>query len=193
MQSLFVSHWLVGVTTLGPGRRIVLYFTGCSKHCKGCEAPSLQNKETGKAYDAVELADILNQIGKENNIHSISITGGDPLEQDKEAFELFLKHLNFDDVLLFTGYTLDEIHDNSFESIVNTYVSVLKTGPYIEILNKGHPLMGSSNQLITYIDLSKKEEYENYISKSKRKLQYFYSESGETLYFAGLLPKMREE
>ena len=53
--------------------------------------------------------------------------------------------------------------------------------------------MGSSNQLITYIDLSKKEEYENYISKSKRKLQYFYSESGETLYFAGLLPKMREE
>ena len=193
MKYLFVSHWLTGVTSLGPGSRIAVYFAGCSKNCPGCEAPSLQNKYNGKAYEARALAELLNRIGKENGIHAISITGGDPLEQDKGALELFFKQLAFDDVLLFTGYTLEEVCEKSFDLFVNKYISVLKTGPYIESLNEGHPLMGSSNQLITYIDKSKKEMYEQYISETKRNLQYFFSNDGETLYFAGLLPKNKEE
>ena len=193
MKYLYVSHWLVGVTTLGPGRRIALYFSGCSKKCFGCEAPSLQNKNCGRAYEAKELAEILNKEGRKNNITAISVTGGDPLEQDRDALEQFFKQLEFDDVLLFTGYTLENVYEKSFESLVNKYISVLKTGPYVERLNKGHPLLGSSNQLITYIDKSKEEMYKKYICESKRNLQYFFSDDGETLYFAGLLPKKQEE
>lgn len=193
MKCLFVSHWLTGVTSLGPGNRLAVYFTGCSKKCPGCEASSLQNKEKGKAYEARMLAEFLNRIAKEEGIHAISITGGDPLEQDKDALASFLKHLAFDDVLLFTGYTLDEVRKKSFDLFVNKYISVLKTGPYIERLNEGHPLMGSSNQLITYIDRSKKEMYEKYIVETKRNLQYFVSNDGETVYFVGLLPKNKEE
>ena len=48
-MNLIVHSLAHPVTSLGPGRRVVLWVTGCAKHCEGCMSPEMQDPEAGKA------------------------------------------------------------------------------------------------------------------------------------------------
>lgn len=188
---LTVSHIIEGVTNLGPGERICVWFTGCSKHCPGCCAPELQSVDSGKLYSCDDLALFLNCKLISTGIDSITISGGDPLEQNKEEFIAFLKQLLFKDILIYTGYTEKEVKNLGwYEPLSEIGGATLIFGRYVKELDTGHPLIGSSNQTMVFFDPEKKYKYDEWICYRGRTIQTYRSEN--KLYYTGLA-SLKEE
>ncbi|ADU26512.1 4Fe-4S single cluster domain-containing protein [Ethanoligenens harbinense] len=91
----------------GTGRRCVIWTQGCSLHCAGCFNPGLHVFHKGAAYNPKSLAQWL--AGLENN--GVTISGGEPLDQNAAVYQFIRTYRNFCNhtVFLFTGYSLEEI------------------------------------------------------------------------------------
>ena len=106
-----------------------IFFSGCaaSPRCEGCHNPEAWSFGVGTPWIG-HIMDICRDIRTYNNVvKRIFIMGGEPLDQDREAFLLFLqgiKDLN-KDIWLFTHYELDEVPEN-----VKDLVDYIKTGRY---------------------------------------------------------------
>lgn len=134
----------------GPGNRFVLWTQGCSKGCKNCYNPETWNKN-GFEYTTEHLINLI----KISDVDGLTISGGDPLEQPDEMLE-FLKEahkLNLKKgIILFTGYTIFEIH-NMGGNILKCleYIDVLIDGRYEEDKRTYQGLYGSSNQNVYHL------------------------------------------
>ena len=176
-----IDRLLFPITSLGPGNRLVLWSIGCSKKCYKCANPELWSEEPLKDVDIKKLVSLIKQSINDTKIEGITITGGDPLEQINELLALlpFFQEIT-DDVLVYTGYTINEVKNNlSIQQweILNNHVSVLIDGPYIHELNDNScVLRGSTNQSINYFDNSKKESYLTYMEKGRTIQNVFYKE-----------------
>ncbi|MEC4272880.1 4Fe-4S single cluster domain-containing protein [Adlercreutzia sp. R25] len=98
------------VTTLGPGARVAVWASGCSKHCPGCANPELWGPRPEADLPPARVAAILNELAARTGCHRITFTGGDPLEQASELAQV-LEAIRpaFDDILVYTGFTLEEL------------------------------------------------------------------------------------
>ena len=133
----------------GEGLRVVLWVSGCSHHCKGCQNPCTWNPEDGIEFDDTAKNEIFEQLDKDY-ISGITFSGGDPLflnnRQDVLNLMKEIKELYPDkDIWCYTGYTYEEIKD--LEHL--KYIDVLVDGKYIEELKdtKSH-WVGSTNQRV---------------------------------------------
>ena len=133
---------------LGPGRRFAVWVQGCPFHCKGCIAPDWIPIQTANLFDPRCFAETTLQ---DPELEGITISGGEPMLQ-AQALTLFLEsiHTRHDlNVIVFSGFTYEHL----LESPPNPYVpdflkhiDVLIDGLYIEKLNNGKGLRGSTNQ-----------------------------------------------
>ncbi len=164
---------------LGPGKRVGVWFHGCNLNCKDCIVPELW-KNQGKHYSPAELFSLVSSFG----VKEISISGGEPFQQDKDELKEFLKLLKRDNfgVWVYTGYTLEELVDMDFVDLLD-YIDVLVDGRYDDALNDGKPWRGSANQRI--ILLSKRYSWVKV--PDKRKIQLEITEKGIIL--IGIPPK----
>ena len=92
----------------GPGLRTTVFFQGCKHHCKGCHNPQTWSFEGGTPYTPEQL---INELKKNKLVHHITLSGGDPLYQDRIDFLKFivlLKQQGYD-IILYTGFTLEEV------------------------------------------------------------------------------------
>lgn len=129
----------------GPGERFVIWTQGCRKMCKGC-----YNPETWSHYknDLISVDVLINMV-RESGCSGVTITGGDPFEQSKELLYLLtgLRELDLvDGVIVFSGYTINEIRANEIMSKCLDYLDVLIDGRYVESERIYNGLAGSSNQ-----------------------------------------------
>ena len=129
----------------GPGDRFVIWTQGCRKMCKNC-----YNPETWSHYrnNLVDI-DLLVEEIKNSSISGVTISGGDPFEQPEELFYLLgkIKQLDLSDgVIVFSGYTIDEIRVREELRKSLDYIDVLIDGLYIEEKRITNGLAGSSNQ-----------------------------------------------
>jgi anaerobic ribonucleoside-triphosphate reductase activating protein len=171
------------VTTLGPGNRIVLWTSGCSKHCEKCINPELWEKDSTRNIFVEELAKKIIKVFETDKVDGITITGGDPLEQKDDFLRLIdLLHPICQDILVYTGYTLSEIKElwQADEiKVLQENVGVLIDNQYVHELNDNCcPLRGSQNQEIYHFDESLREIYDTYREDNGRKLQTFHYSSG---------------
>lgn len=181
---LTVSHWVSSVNNLGPGARTCIWFTGCSKVCDGCCSPELKCKEAGKEYAPLEMAVLVNSLLLISGDQGVTISGGDPLEQDIDDFCEFLSYLEADDILLYTGYTYKELMDSGiYERICNDVTAII-CGRYIRSFDDGNPLIGSSNQELICSDHNCKGSYIEYMNLRKRQPEYYIRNNA--LVFTGL-------
>jgi anaerobic ribonucleoside-triphosphate reductase activating protein len=126
-------------------------------------------------YDSskeVSVYDILRMIGKiSTNIDGFTISGGEPFYKPR-ALRILLETLYEinDDILVFTGYTLEELEclKNEDIDLALDKCAVLIDGSYIEELNDGKGLRGSSNQKCHVF--RHQEKYDN-IECVERRLQ----------------------
>ena len=134
----------------GPGDRFVIWTQGCRKGCKNC-----YNPETWSHYknNLITIEEIIKEI-KDSNATGVTISGGDPFEQPREIFSLFEKISLLDlkdGVIVFTGYTLEEIKTiPQLESCLK-YIDLLIDGRYFEDLRISSGLAGSSNQQFHFL------------------------------------------
>lgn len=133
----------------GPGERFTLWTQGCSKGCKNCFNPETWSFSINKIMSVEEIFNII----KDLDVSGVTITGGDPFEQPEELFNLLLllERLNLSKgVIVFTGYTIDEINKDFLLRKSLSYIDVLIDGRFFEEKRISSSLRGSENQNIIY-------------------------------------------
>lgn len=168
---MLIARILSPVHSLGPGDRVCLWTQGCKKRCKGCISSELQ-PYSGNEIDEDVLAKILIQVARKNNCTGITISGGDPLEQSQALLKLLtLLRNEFDDILVYTGFELQDIQDGLVGIETKKcldYLDVLIDGKYIDELNyKDCVLRGSSNQNIHFINKGLAPIYAEYMKQGR--------------------------
>lgn len=107
---MLIDRLYFPVTALGPGKRVAVWTCGCTKHCPGCANPELWEARSDAAIAPARLAAILNDLAARTGAHRITFTGGDPLEQAGDLAQVLAAiRPAFDDILVYTGYTLEEL------------------------------------------------------------------------------------
>jgi anaerobic ribonucleoside-triphosphate reductase activating protein len=129
----------------GPGERFVIWTQGCRKGCKNCYNPETWSHYRNNLIDI----DLLVEEIKNSSTSGVTISGGDPFEQPEELFYLLtkIKQLSLSDgVIVFSGYTIDEIRVREELRKSLDYIDVLIDGLYIDEKRISSGLAGSSNQ-----------------------------------------------
>ncbi len=156
---------------LGPGGRAVVWFHGCSRNCDGCIARSMN---LSADFEECTSEELYNWILSCNNIEGVSISGGEPLEQNLEELTAFLQKIKNDSrnlsVILFTGFTYDDIIQSRNKAVL-PYIDVLIDGTYQKELNDDSGLRGSSNQNIIFLTDRYKSIKESFYKKDCRNVE----------------------
>ncbi len=175
-----IDRILAPVTTLGPGRRAVLWTVGCPHGCAGCSNPELWRPDPSHELPTAVAAWQVESLFRAcRGLDGITITGGDPLAQPVALLSLLarLRPLT-DDILVYTGYTLDAATRDPDRAACLPLIDVLIDGPYVEALNDGKPLKGSSNQTIHFF--RNRERYQEALA-CERAMQPFIGQSGAVM------------
>ncbi len=135
----------------GPGIRYTLWLQGCSMHCPGCFNPATHNPSAGVWMSIPSL--VRDIRSNQPAIEGITISGGEPLDQASELADLLLalKQGIPLPVLLFTGYTVEEISDDPEKVYVLNLVDAVICGPYQKEYAHQAGFPGSSNQQLLLI------------------------------------------
>ncbi len=142
------------VTTLGPGRRVGVWFQGCSIRCPGCI--SMDTWGESLPNDGVLPSAITECVAgfSPDGIDGITVSGGEPFDQPKGLVALLMElradpRLDDADILVYSGYTLSYLlrrHLRILES-----VDALITGPYVRSRPTVLPWRGSANQRLSLL------------------------------------------
>ena len=103
-----------------------------------------------KANTLIEREALFEQILATGGLTGVTFLGGEPLEQE-DNLQWFLEALGATelDLVLYTGYTLEEIQSMNVSSAVQAHVDILIAGRYEEALrNTSLRWRGSENQEI---------------------------------------------
>lgn len=175
MDVLYIRSLIFPVHTLGPGERVGLWLTGCPRRCPGCISPELWTQSEADAVDVSIIRDTLMHIEKARDTPlRLTVSGGEPLLQARTLLVLFekLQQETPIEVLLFTGYTRAEIERGAagIEAAKLLHqIDVLIDGPFVEALNDGLPMRGSSNQTIHYLSSTVNPlEWDAYLRQGRR-------------------------
>lgn len=188
MSRLVLERIYYPVLTLGYGKRIGVWVRGCSRACPECISPELQ----APAGKGIEVEEITRLIPGDLSIDGLTISGGEPFDQAEGIAELirwFEKNYG-EDILIFTGYTYEELacsEDRSIKDILER-VAVLVDGPYVAGLNNGMGLRGSTNQRL--IIKKHRERYED-AELWERKVQFIGE--GDSLIQIGIPPVQEQQ
>ena len=100
--------YIAKTSVLGPGKRCAIWMQGCNKRCKGCINPEGQDLKGG--YE-ISINTLLDKIFSFDEITGVTISGGEPFIQYNELLNLIngIKKSSDLDVMLYSGYTLEEI------------------------------------------------------------------------------------
>lgn len=133
------------VSTLGPGKRIGIWFQGCSLRCPGC----ISQDTWAPRHENATISEVLKicaDFGE--GVDGVTITGGEPTEQPAALIALLqgLSHIlpPGADVLLYSGRHFHEL--TPLLSELGDLVDALISEPYVETESQTRPLMGSDNQ-----------------------------------------------
>lgn len=131
----------------GQGIRTVIWTQGCPHHCRGCHNPTTHDFNGG---DLVDLKYILEEIDNLEHQDGITFSGGDPMCQAKQCYEIakYAKELGLN-IWCYTGYTFEELqnmHNKDVDKFLSV-IDVLIDGKFI-LSKKSLNLKfkGSSNQ-----------------------------------------------
>ena len=149
----------------GPETRYCIWVQGCSRHCKGCQAPHTWAHDGGKLYETSSIIkDILNQ----RNIEGVTFLGGEPFEQ-AEALGIIAEKVKQAGlgVLCFTGGLIENLQKDGKNKKLLENTDLLIDGEFqIDKLDYSRPWCGSSNQRYHFLtDRYNEEIFEKYKNK----------------------------
>jgi len=179
-QLINIAAFHPGTTSLGPGKRAILWLQGCLKRCKGCITPEMQAIKKAEFVHVPKLAHFLNSI---SGIEGITLVGGEPLLQYK-ALSVLLPLIKASglSVMLYTGYLFEEIkaHPSHEMKTVLSHIDILVDGPYEMEKDHGEMWRGSSNQRIIFLT-ERYKGWEWVRNVRKRQLSIHYDSEGKYL------------
>ena len=168
MEGLLMNYMQIDKASIsnGLGFRVVLWCSGCSLQCKGCQNPQAQDFNAGKPFDDNAKALLFQQLSKPY-IKGITISGGHPMERQNvnAVYDLITEiksKFPSKDIWLYTGLTLttNDFQQNGIaQNDIYRMCDVVVDGPFIEEQkNFDCPFRGSSNQRILYLKDGKNKQ-----------------------------------
>ena len=181
-----IQNFSKEVYVLGPGKRFVIWYQGCLKNCRNCINQDGRKLEGGIFYSNNELLEL---IMNEKELTGVTLCGGEPCIQFDEVFRLIkvIKENTDLDIIIYTGYKLNDLikkYGNEFCE----YIDILIDGEYIEELDHGEELRGSSNQKIHFLSNKYKKAVLKLEESQKREIQFDILGNNE-LFMIGIPPK----
>lgn len=153
----------------GTGIRVVLWCSGCSLHCKGCQNPKTWDINSGKLFDESAKQELFESLNKPY-IQGITFSGGHPLEcaNVETVYNLILEikeKFSEKDIWLYTGYKFEDVMNSPLIDIYTTLrkriieqCDAVVDGPYVEELRDiTLKWRGSSNQRVIDVKNTLKE------------------------------------
>ncbi len=143
----------------GTGFRVVLFVSGCSHGCKGCQNQQTWSPNIGTPFTDETIAHIIEAL-RPSHIAGLTLSGGDPLF--KRNFGEIMKLLKrvrseFSDktVWLYSGYTFEQVKSDLNLRQILPYIDVMVDGKFEqELLDKTLKFRGSSNQRLVDVKQS---------------------------------------
>jgi len=184
-MDLSLSRMHFPVTTLGPGRRIGIWFQGCSIRCPGC----ISADTWGPGHRRLSVEQLLEQITPWlQEAEGITLSGGEPFDQFDALRSLLegLRRLSKLDILVYSGYSLEQLDESLLQT--NGLIDALISDPYIEALSQTMALRGSDNQrlsLLTPLGRARLGDYERLLEPTDKALDLMFDESG-SVWMAGI-------
>ena len=135
----------------GPGLRAVLWLQGCTLGCPGCFNPQTHPTNIGRLHSVPQLAAEL--CGMAQDVEGVTISGGEPLQQMPALtalLELVRRQSNLS-VVLFSGYTWQEIEHMPAAPRLLAQVDVLIAGRYQSEQRLASGLIGSTNKTLHFL------------------------------------------
>lgn len=168
-------------TALGPGKRAVIWFHGCALNCPGCIAKEMNEATSFTEWAPADLAD---WVLTRTDIEGVTLSGGDPLDQNAEALWEFVDTIRGKSkltLLCYTGRTWAQLQHAPAGSLIHNILSaldVLIDGPYVETLNDGSLWRGSANQEVHFLS-DHYAEWKSVVNTAKsRKLEVTMAKDG---------------
>ena len=117
----FVHSFQTGSAVDGPGMRIVAWLSGCQFQCVYCHNPDTWKLTNGMPVSLERAAEVVNQYrhGLRTMKGGLTISGGEPLMQDRFVVKLFTAAQQFgvQTALDTNGYLGDRLSDEDLERI----------------------------------------------------------------------------
>ena len=182
-QFISLSRVHFPVTALGPGRRVGIWFQGCSIRCPGCiSADTWASHSSG-----MTVKNLLNSLEPWLSCSDgITISGGEPFDQPNALIELLvgLRARHKGDILVFTGYEKAKVSCLLERAI--GLIDALITGPYQAESGQTKALRGSDNQELDLLTELGRKRFKSVIGSAPiRTLDMMMGANGE-IYFAGI-------
>lgn len=174
--SLYLDRMLYPVTALGPGNRLAFWVSGCSRHCERCASPFLWQQKPEQAIPLPRLLSIVTRLLRDKKPDGLTITGGEPFDQAL-ALSALLQQLpeKPDDILIYSGYSREELLQDPEKKALLAQVGVLIDGPYLDSQNTPDiVLRGSRNQRIFYEKPSLRLRYQPYLQQGRQIQNFIY-------------------
>jgi anaerobic ribonucleoside-triphosphate reductase activating protein len=148
---LQVHHFLPASRANGPGVRACLWLQGCSLGCPGCYNPATHPFAGGELLSADDLFRRIVALG--DDIEGLTVSGGEPLQQRPGLLGL-LQRLRTEtrlSVLVFTGFTWEEVRRLPEADVLLACVDVLIAGRYDASRHLARDLRGSANKTVHFL------------------------------------------
>ncbi|MES2069870.1 MAG: 4Fe-4S single cluster domain-containing protein [Pseudomonadota bacterium] len=180
-----ISRLHFPVTTLGPGRRIGIWFQGCSIHCSGCISADTWATNTGETTVERVLAHLSPWM---SSAEGITISGGEPFDQSEALISLLvaLRHQTAVDILVYSGHAIERLTPSL--SKASGLIDALISDPFEVQTAHSRPLRGSDNQrlhLLTPLGQKRFSQYERPLAESDKSLDVMFDQDGSA-WFAGI-------
>lgn len=183
--SLKLNKMHFPVSTLGPGKRMGLWFNGCSIHCEGCISRDTWEFSESSRIELAAVFEVLESWLPQAD--GLTISGGEPFDQAGALGELlswFERRRGEREVLVYSGYefsVLTRRHGALLEKI-----DALVSGPYEVNSGQSKRWWGSDNQQLHLLSERARIVYAGAeeADQAQRKLDVF-EEDGQW-WFAGV-------
>ncbi|MBK5542672.1 4Fe-4S cluster-binding domain-containing protein [Pseudomonas sp. TH05] len=173
------------VTTLGPGRRLGIWFQGCSIRCDGC----ISADTWGPGKRPLALAQLLDDIQPWlAEAEGITLSGGEPFDQPDALLALLgaLRQRTRVDILVYSGHPLETLQPllQRAEGLLDALIC----DPFEQQQAQTRVLRGSDNQrLIFFTELGRQRlgAYERPLQADDRALDLMFDDDG-SIWMAGI-------
>lgn len=150
---LHVAQVVPSTEAEGPGKRFALWFQGCPLRCPGCCNPEFLPFRGGELRTVADVVTELRRARDEAGVEGVTLLGGEPFAHAAGAAALAdaARGLGLS-VMVFSGYTLDELQTRSDAAALLERTDILVDGPY----RRDEPdterrWVGSRNQQIHFL------------------------------------------
>jgi anaerobic ribonucleoside-triphosphate reductase activating protein len=179
------------VTTLGPGMRAGIWTQGCSIGCPGCLSRDTWDVDPRTAVPVDAVLGWLESLP--GPVDGVTISGGEPFEQPAALAALLRGIREWRgptemDVLVYSGFAFSRLARSARTSELLAWCDAVVTGPYVERLGDGGPLMGSANQrLVALTDLGHRR-YDDVRATERPRIQVSIDAGpgGRRIYYIGI-------